>query len=152
MLVWLSVWSEVQTVQLISLHTKTLSSLASFKSRLVLPFYYWLSQVVLEQRPLNGCCSCSNQRVINLEWLFAGTKRVVCHTSLLAAKRRGKSFDDSWQIFHTCTTTREARFLLVWICFSFFLIKTFITVLLCWILLSILLILLSHFLFFFPLF
>ena len=34
---------------------KTPSSLASFKSRLVLPFWYQLTQVVLEKRPLNGC-------------------------------------------------------------------------------------------------
>ena len=34
---------------------KPQSSLASFKSRLVLPFWYWLTQVVLEKRPLNGC-------------------------------------------------------------------------------------------------
>jgi len=58
-LVWLSVWSEVQIVcimvQLMPLHPKTPSSLASFKSRLVLPFWYWLIQVVLEKRPLNGC-------------------------------------------------------------------------------------------------
>jgi len=33
------------------------SSLTSFKSRLVLPFWYPLSQVVLEKRPLNGCSS-----------------------------------------------------------------------------------------------
>jgi len=32
-------------------------SLASFKSRLVLPFWYRLTQVVLEKRPLNGCSS-----------------------------------------------------------------------------------------------
>ena len=31
------------------------SSLASFKSRLLLPFLYWLTQVALEKRPLNGC-------------------------------------------------------------------------------------------------
>jgi len=31
------------------------SSLALFKSRLVLPFWYQLTQVVLEKRPLNGC-------------------------------------------------------------------------------------------------
>jgi len=41
MLVWLSVWTEVQIllhmVQLMPLHPKTPSSLASFKSRLVLP-------------------------------------------------------------------------------------------------------------------
>ena len=42
-------------VQLMPLHPKTPSSLASFKSRLVLPFWYWLTQVVLENRPLNRC-------------------------------------------------------------------------------------------------
>jgi len=42
-------------VQLIPLNPKTLSSLASFKSRLVLPFRYRLTQVVLENRLLNGC-------------------------------------------------------------------------------------------------
>jgi len=30
-------------------------SLASVKSRLVLPFWYWLTRVVLENGPLNGC-------------------------------------------------------------------------------------------------
>jgi len=44
-------------VQLTPLHPKTPSSLASFKSRLVLPFWYRLIQVVLEKRPLNGCNS-----------------------------------------------------------------------------------------------
>jgi len=50
-LVWLSVWSEVQivlhVVQLMPLHARTPSSLASFKSRLVLPSWNWLTQVVL---------------------------------------------------------------------------------------------------------
>jgi len=35
------------------------SSLASFKSRLVLSFWYRLTQVVLEKRLLNGCSSSS---------------------------------------------------------------------------------------------
>ena len=34
--------------------------LASFKSRLVLPFWLWLTQVVLEKRPLNRCGSSSS--------------------------------------------------------------------------------------------
>jgi len=34
----------------------TVSHLAPVKSRLVLPFWYRLTQVVLEKRPLNGCC------------------------------------------------------------------------------------------------
>jgi len=42
-------------VQLMPLHPKTQSSLASFISRLVLPFWYRLTQVVLEKRPLYGC-------------------------------------------------------------------------------------------------
>ena len=44
-------------IHLMPLHPKTLSSLASFKSRLVLPFWYWLSCVLLENthtHPFNG--------------------------------------------------------------------------------------------------
>jgi len=44
-------------VQSMPPHPKTPSSLAWFKSRLVLPFWYQLTQVVLEKRPLNGCSS-----------------------------------------------------------------------------------------------
>jgi len=52
-LAWLSVWSEVQTCIWPSwCHSL---SLAPVKSRLVLPFWYRLTQVVLEKRPLNGC-------------------------------------------------------------------------------------------------
>ena len=42
-------------VQLMPLHPKTPSSLASFKCKLVLPFLYHLTQVVLENWPLSGC-------------------------------------------------------------------------------------------------
>jgi len=48
-------------VQLMPLYPQTPSSLASFKSRLVLPFWYRLTQVVLERRPFNGCCTSSSQ-------------------------------------------------------------------------------------------
>ena len=48
-LAWLSVWSEVQTCVCHSL------SLASVKSRLVLPFWYRLTQVVPGKGLLNGC-------------------------------------------------------------------------------------------------
>jgi len=47
-------------VQLMPLHPKTPSSLASFKSRLVLPFWYRLTKVVVEKRSLNGCSSSSS--------------------------------------------------------------------------------------------
>ena len=55
-LAWLSVWSEVQTCIWPSwCHCHALS-LAPVKSILVLPFWYRLTQVVQEKRPLNGCC------------------------------------------------------------------------------------------------
>ena len=42
--------------------SQTPSSLASVNSGLVLPFWYWLTPVVLEKKPLNGCCiSCLAQ-------------------------------------------------------------------------------------------
>jgi len=44
-------------VQLMPLHPRTPSYLSSFKSRLVLPFWYLLTQVVLAKKPLNGCSS-----------------------------------------------------------------------------------------------
>jgi len=42
------------------LYPKTLSSLASFKSRLVLSFRYRLTLVFLQKKPLNGCSSSSS--------------------------------------------------------------------------------------------
>jgi len=47
-------------VQLMPLHPKTPSSLASFESRLVLHFSCRLTQAVLKKRPLNGCSSSSS--------------------------------------------------------------------------------------------
>ena len=58
-LAWLSVWSEVLTCICPSwCHCHSLS-LASVESRLVLPFWYWLTRVVPEKGPLNVCvCVC----------------------------------------------------------------------------------------------
>ena len=58
-LAWLSVWSEMQTCIWPSwCHCHSLS-LAPVKSRLVLPFWYWLTQVVPDKGTLNGCvCMC----------------------------------------------------------------------------------------------
>ena len=67
-LVWLSVWSEVDClhmVQLMPLPPKIPSSLASFKSRLVLPFWYWFTEVILEKRSLNGCSKIAIFRLHN---------------------------------------------------------------------------------------
>jgi len=58
-LAWLSVWSEVQTcIWPSGFHCHSLS-LASVKSRLLLPFWYRLTRVVPDRGPLNGCvCVC----------------------------------------------------------------------------------------------
>ena len=58
-LAWLSVWSKVQTcIQPSWCHCHSLP-LASAKSRLVVPFLYRLTRVVLDKGPLNGCvCVC----------------------------------------------------------------------------------------------
>ena len=54
-LAWLSVWSEVQTCIWPSWCHCHSRSLASIKSRLVLPVWYRLTRVVPEKGPLNGC-------------------------------------------------------------------------------------------------
>ena len=65
----LSVCSEVQTcIGLSGCHCHSLS-LAAVKSRLVLPFWYRLTWVVLDKRPLNGCvcvcvCACVRARLL----------------------------------------------------------------------------------------
>jgi len=54
-LAWLSVWSEMQTcIWPILCHCHS-PSLASIKSRLVLPFWYRLTRVDPEKGPLNVC-------------------------------------------------------------------------------------------------
>jgi len=112
-LAWLSVWSEVQTcIWPNGCHCHSLS-LASVKSRLVLPFWYRLTRVVLEKGPLNGCvCVCQKLKytyihhVVHPEKKFASAipkflpwvniwlwdlKCVICRV-----KRRGKDWSSLW--------------------------------------------------------
>ena len=49
---------------------KTPSSLGSFKSRLVSPFWYRFTQVVLEKRPLNGYSSSSTDQSVSWQILI----------------------------------------------------------------------------------
>ena len=64
-LAWLSGWSEVQTCIWPSwCHCHSLS-LASVKSRLVLPFWYWPTRVVPEKGPLNRCVCVRQCWIIN---------------------------------------------------------------------------------------
>jgi len=55
MLAWLSLWSEVQTCVWPSWCYRRSLSVASVKSRSVLPFWYRLTRVVPVKGPLNGC-------------------------------------------------------------------------------------------------
>jgi len=72
-LAWLSVWSEVQTCIWTSwCHCHSLS-LASIKSRLVLPFWYRLTGVVLEK-----VCVCLCVCVFNNPTLFSLLRPVPC--------------------------------------------------------------------------
>ena len=67
-LVWLSVWSKMLSCIWPSwCHCHSLS-LASVKSRLVLPYWYRLTGVVLKKGPLNGCvCVCVPASQVVLE-------------------------------------------------------------------------------------
>jgi len=68
------------------------SSLASFESRLVLPFWYWLTKVVLEKRPFNRCNSCSSVYYFP-NALVAGSKGMqaakLCSNRILQFLTRG---------------------------------------------------------------
>ena len=76
LMAWLSVWSEVQTCIWPSwCHCQSLS-LAPVKSRLVLPFWYRLTQVVLEKRPLNGCSVVEGDREWNEMFVTAHSVHV----------------------------------------------------------------------------
>jgi len=58
-LAWLSVWSKVQTCIWPSWCNCHSLSLASVKSRLVLPYWYRLTRIVPDNEPLNKCvCVC----------------------------------------------------------------------------------------------
>ena len=86
-LVWLSVWSKVHTCIWPSwCHCHSLS-LASVKSRLVLPLWYRLTKVVLEKGPLNVCvcvCVCSFVHAFtsSLHTSVIYTASLLCLTSL----------------------------------------------------------------------
>jgi len=75
--VGLSVWSEVQTCMWPSWCYCHSLSLASVKSRLVLPFRYRLTWVVPEKGPLNGCARAhATLTHTRLMALFSGTTQV----------------------------------------------------------------------------
>ena len=98
LLTWLSVWSEVQTCIWPSwCHCHSLS-LATVKSRLVLPFWYRLTRVVLEKGPLNGrvCVLTGIQQLLYVS-LFASWPRARVPTLLVT--KNSRTFRDPRSIF-----------------------------------------------------
>jgi len=85
LLAWLSVWSEMQTCVWPSwCHCHSLS-LAPVKSRLVLPFWYRLTQVVLYKGPLIGCvcvCVCFIHQSVLIIHCRKTLEFVILHLSL----------------------------------------------------------------------
>ena len=82
------VWSEIQIVCILSswchCHSKTPSSLVSCKSRLVLPFlWYWLTQVVLERRPLNGCSGRLQSAIAEVHYSLSYVATLPCSLLLM---------------------------------------------------------------------
>ena len=79
--------------------TATSLSLASLKSRLILPFWYWLTQVFLARRPLNGCLPCTNHHHIRFKALFpalpgwASARRELLDSTVQGKINRGRHTD-----------------------------------------------------------
>ena len=113
---WLSVWSEVQTCIWLSWwHCHSLS-LASVKSRLVLPFWYQLTWVVADKGPLHGCvcvcvlaCRSSNMKAFGL----------YCQLCLLVANRSHSVIVDFTKVYDLdYSSVMVCKFLFnVWIFF-----------------------------------
>ena len=113
-LVWLSVWSEVQIVCTWSswchCHPKTPSSIASFQSRPVLPFWYRLTHDVLEKRQLNGCSSSIFPGIFMTVFLHCDSCQIPWHFLF---------FSDKWslcvKLLHSTTNSTENILLLFWV-------------------------------------
>ena len=92
-LTWLSVWSEVQMNCIWSHWCHCISY--SSESRMGLPFWCRLTQVVLEKRPLNGCSSSSASNLTETMGKTAkGTMKYNCfniHFPLLHGLASGPS-------------------------------------------------------------
>ena len=87
-LVWLSVWSKVQTCIWPSWCHCHWLSLASVKSRLVWPFWYRLIRAVPEKGPLNRCVYVQHQ---NRKHQMHSRMCSLAHTSYWTARRFSKS-------------------------------------------------------------
>ena len=105
-------------VQLMPLHPKTPSSLASIKFRLVLPFWCLLTQFVLVKRPLlNGCgnsnstCACGSVLLwchCDILWTssFTDGVRFACYVQ---ETKKGIYYQQFAVVFDTAVNTESDR-------------------------------------------
>ena len=109
-LVWLSVWSELQTCIWPSWCHCHSPSLASVKSRLVLPFWYWLTRVVPDKGPLNGyVCVC----ILYFEGkLCRQTMFAFSALTLLVGRQEGPKACKNWVVgcWHGCLSGTRCTF------------------------------------------
>ena len=95
---WLSVWSEVQTYIWPSWRHCHSLSLASVKSRLVLPFWYQLTRVVPDKGPLNVCaCVCVWIKTLYSFCLGPAVTQSLCHVM-------GKVIQTNTQLYNLIKT------------------------------------------------
>jgi len=92
-------------LQLMPLHPET-PSLASFKSRLVLPFWYWLTKVALEKRPLNWCSSSSSSSSSSSTAATCCSPGLNCFTSVSNTIHTAMRVMQ-WQIVQTVTEIKS---------------------------------------------
>jgi len=114
-LAWLSVWSEMQTcIWPSGCHCHSLS-LASVKSRLVLPFWYQLTRVVPEKRLLNVNSSMLHYECVALCKDISLQRGRFCTRSLASYIPRSSEDRSSWMFFiqdpaktgrHECSLSR----------------------------------------------
>ena len=113
-LAWLSVWSKMQTCIWPSwCHCHSLS-LASVKSRLILPFWYWRTRVVPEKGPLNGCvCEMltwsSVWREVRIIYTWSGERPAIQISTqpgiTLPKKAIDTKADSGVCVYYTCVRT-----------------------------------------------
>jgi len=84
------------------------------KSRLVLPFWYWLTQVVMERRPLNGCSSSNSSSLLLLLVGDYGLLTLVAYYSRTVStlNTNMKSYFVSWSAPTTVLMTAEGTLVL----------------------------------------
>jgi len=118
-LAWLSVWIEVQTCKWpFWCHCHSLS-LASVKSRLVLPFWYRLTQAVLDKGPLNGCV-CVLTKVGSCKTFWSPLVATLCYWDQQNIMTALAILSDKAQTYNsTLNITTQAMAALNKICFAF---------------------------------